>query len=123
MNRNRKLLIGARREMLVIIDKAAPRYVNGKEIRRIKCKCDCGGATVINACQFGKTKSCGCLSYAGLNRKHDPWYVEFLRFQRSNNARKNPAIWGLSLECLRRYAVNHVIIVGLRLLFLLKLEI
>jgi hypothetical protein len=36
------------------------------------CKCDCGEITIVRTCKLkgGQTKSCGCLRFAGVNRRH-----------------------------------------------------
>ena len=55
---------GDRYGMLTVLEEVAP-YVapSGEKKRRVKCKCDCRGTTIvrIDSLRKGDTLSCGCL--------------------------------------------------------------
>lgn len=59
-------LTGQKYQMLTVIEKA--ENIKGRVAWR--CRCDCGGETVVtsNVLREGKTKSCGCLSKKSVQR-------------------------------------------------------
>jgi len=94
---------------LIISENAEPRYnKRNKQIRRVKCQRDCGQLTIVDVGKLNRTKSCGCLGHAGLNRKYDQWYTEFLLFKRRNARRKNIK-WCLSFDQFKSLCTQNCV--------------
>lgn len=60
---NPNICPGAKFGLLTVVERI-PRTPTQRS--RIKCKCDCGNESIVNADSLIKTKSCGCQQYEGL---------------------------------------------------------